>query len=126
MTGKLGFFRSRLMSFKHAFHGIKVVFRSQANFRIQLIAAIIITILGFSLAISATEWLILIILIGMVLVAEAFNSAIELLSDKVESSYDQTIKKVKDITAGAVLICSISALIIGLIIFLPKLISLFT
>lgn len=126
MTRKPGFLRSRINSFKHAFYGIKLVFQSQYNFRIQIIAAIIATILGFTLIISAIEWSILIILFAMALGAEAINSAIEFLSDKVESSYDETIKKVKDISAGAVLIISISALIVGIIIFMPKIISLFT
>jgi len=122
MTEKPGFFKSRSTSFRNAFFGLKLIFQSQINFRIQLSAAIIAVILGFMLNVSHSEWLILILLIGIVLAAEAFNSALEFLSNKVESSYDETIKKVKDIAAGAVLICSISALLIGLIIFAPKII----
>jgi len=123
MTGKPNFLRSRIKSFKHAFHGLKLVFQSQVNFKTQLFLAFAAVMLGFLLKISSTEWIVIIVLTGIVLAAESFNSAIEFLCDKVESRHDETIKKVKDISTAAVLISSISALIVGLIIFLPKIVE---
>ncbi len=125
MTGKTNNLRSRIHSFKHAFYGIKLVFLTQANFRIQLIVGIAALIMGFILKISTAEWCMVILVSGLVLTAESINSSIENLCDKVESHQDDTIKKVKDISAGGVLISSIIALITGLIIFLPKIIDQF-
>jgi diacylglycerol kinase len=125
MAAKQNFLRSRIQSFKLAFHGINLVFNTQSNFRIQLIIGIIALILGFLLKISTTQWCMVILVSGLVLTAESINSSLEYLCDKVEDHHDETIKKVKDISAGAVLISSMSALIIGLIIFLPKIMALF-
>jgi diacylglycerol kinase len=76
---------------------------------------------GFGLEISRSEWCIILILIAMVWAAEAFNTVVETLSDHLFKEYHDTARKAKDISAGAVLICSITALICGIIIFLPKL-----
>ena len=75
--------------------------------------------------ISAIEWTVIVLCIGAVLAAESFNSAIETLSDRVSSSYDEAVKRTKDIAAGAVLLTAIAAATAGLIIFVPKIINLF-
>lgn len=116
---------SRLKSFKHAFHGIYVVFRSQINFRVQVGFALIAISLGVIFSISTIEWAIIILLIGLVLSLEAINTSLEILCNKVDSNYSESIKKVKDCAAAAVLISSIAAAIIGGVIFLPKILMQF-
>ncbi|MBS1526999.1 MAG: diacylglycerol kinase family protein, partial [Bacteroidetes bacterium] len=81
--------------------------------------------LGYALNISAAEWLWIIIAIGLVLAAEAFNTALELLVDFVSPQYDKKAGHIKDMCAAAVLLTAVTALIIGAVIFLPKLIFVF-
>jgi diacylglycerol kinase len=78
-------------------------------------------LLGILLKISLTEWMMVILVIGLVITLEIVNSAIESLADYVSPGKHDLIKKVKDLSAGGVLVSAISAVIIGLIIFLPKL-----
>lgn len=111
---------SRIKSFGHAFHGIFVVFSTQINFRIQTVFALLAIFLGILFSISTIEWTIIILLIGLMLSLETINTSIEILSDKVENNYSESIKKVKDLSAAAVLISSIAAVSIGVIIFFPK------
>ena len=118
------FLRKRLNSFKYAFEGIATFFKSQTHPKIHLTAAILVTLCGIYFKISETEWMVLIITIIIVIVSEAFNSAIELLCDKVSEEYHPKIKQVKDISAGAVLMAAIASIIIGVIIFLPRIITL--
>ena len=79
---------------------------------------------GFLLNIDTQSFLIILIAIGMVFIVEIFNSAIEYLSDFVSSEYNETIKKVKDLSAAAVLIAAGIAVIVGVIIFMPKILEL--
>jgi diacylglycerol kinase len=115
----------RIKSFLDAFNGLFYIIKTQANFRIQAILGVLAITLGFILNISVIEWCLIILLIGLVLGLEAINSSLEILCDKVEQDYNESIKRIKDIAAFAVLIISISALIIGSIIFLPKIIDQF-
>ena len=87
---------------------------------------IVVVLAGFLFKLSNVEWLAVVFAIGLVLAGEAINSAIERLSDVVQPEWDDRIRDVKDISAGAVLICAITAAIIGIIVFLPKLIMLFS
>lgn len=119
----MAFLKKRIESFKYAIHGIVTFFRTQTHPKIHLTATIFVIIAGFYFNVSPTEWMILILTMTSVIMAEAFNSAIEFLSDKVSPDIDPIIKKVKDISAGAVLICAITSVFIGLIIFLPRIIQ---
>jgi len=110
--------------FGYAFNGIWHATATQLNFRVHLVAALAAVFVGCILHISNNEWLWIILCIGMVLVAELFNTAIEFLTDLVSPEYNKKAGLVKDISAGAVLITAITALIVGLIIFLPKLLVL--
>ena len=93
--------------------------------RIHCAVAVLVIIASFLLAVSPTELVIIFFSIGLVLVAETANTAFELLLDYINGSkYHSTVKMLKDIAAGGVLIASLNAVIIGLIIFLPKLNSL--
>ena len=117
---------SRLRSFVHAFQGVFLVFVTQKNFQIQVFFGVIAILSGMFLSISIIEWSLIILAIGLVLSLEAVNTSLEILSNKVESNYSETIKKVKDIAAAAVLISSIGAAIIGCLIFIPKIINQFS
>jgi diacylglycerol kinase len=112
--------QKRLDSFSFAFNGLRILLKEEHNSRIHLIAAIIAIALGFILGLSATEWILLILCIGLVFSMEILNSALEKLSDFSSPGKNEMIKKVKDLSAAAVLVSAITALLIGIIIFLPK------
>ena len=112
--------KTLLKSFTYAITGIRLMLTGERNFRIHIIAMLCVIAAGIIFSISQTEWCIIIIAIGCVLTAEALNSAIEKLSDVASPGYNELIKKVKDIAAGAVLMMSVAAAIVGLIIFIPK------
>ena len=111
----------RIKSFGFAIEGIITFFKTQHNAWIHALAAIIVVILGFILKVNSYEWCILAIAIALVFISEMLNTAIEFLTDIVSPDYNLQAKKVKDVAAGAVLITSIAAVVIGVIIFLPKL-----
>lgn len=115
----------RLQSFVYAYRGILYLFRSQHNTWIHMGVTLIALGLGVYFSIDRLEWIAIIICIGMVLAAEGFNTAIELLCDARFTDYDKRAERIKDTAAGAVLIVSIAAAVIGTIIFLPKLVMRF-
>jgi diacylglycerol kinase len=102
-------------------HGISYFFRTQRNARIQVVMAIIAFGLGWWLGISREDWLILVMTISVVLVAEAFNTALETIVDLASPEIHPLAKAAKDVGAGAVLIAAIGAMVIGLLIFGPPL-----
>lgn len=114
--------RKRLRSFGYAFHGIRLLITQEANAWIHCFAAVCVVVAGFFFGISVSEWIAVIFAIGMVLAAEAVNSAVEALADRVTQEYDEAIKRTKDLASGAVLILAITAAIIGCIIFIPKIV----
>ena len=119
------FLKKRVLSFKYAFQGAATLFRETPNAIVHLIMAILAILLGLFFSISATEWLAIIIVIGLVLALEAVNTSIETLADVITKERNKSIKKVKDLAAASVLLASIAALIVGVLIFLPKIIELF-
>lgn len=114
----------RLKSFVYAFNGFKVLIKEEHNARIHLVATLLTIGLGAWLEISLSEWIAIIFAIGFVFAMEIVNSAIETLADFVTTEKHETIKKAKDLAASAVLMSAICALIIGLIIFIPKILKL--
>lgn len=114
---------NRIHSFRFAFNGLKILFKEEHNARIQIIMAICVVIAGFVFNISNTEWLAIVFAIGFVLAMEAINSAIEGLADFVSPDKHEMIKKIKDLAAAGVLISAFTALVIGLIVFAPKLMN---
>lgn len=110
----------RINSFKYAFNGLKILFQEEHNSRIHLFASVVVIILGFVLKVSFNEWFALIFACGFVFTTEIINSSIENLADFISPEKNELIKKVKDLSAAAVLISAITALIIGLLIFSPK------
>lgn len=107
-------------SFANAFRGLYIFILSERNAWIHFGAAILVIATGFLFRIEPYEWIAVAFAIGIVFTAEAFNSALERLSDVVQPKRDDRIRNVKDIAAGAVLISALTAAIIGVIIFLPK------
>ena len=110
-----------IKSFGHALKGLKLLFSSQRNAVIHLFLMGLAVILGVLLKISFTEWAIIVLSSGMVIAAESFNTALEKLSDTIHPERNEGIGSAKDIAAGSVLITAIAALVVGIIIFIPKL-----
>lgn len=110
----------RIKSFGFAFEGIITFFKTQHNAWIHAFATVIVVILGFALKVNNTEWCLLAVSIALVFISEMLNTAIEFLTDIVSPQYNLQAKKVKDVAAGAVFISAIAAVVIGVIIFLPK------
>ncbi len=114
-----------LRSFKFALSGILYLFKHENNARVHLLAAVVATGLGFWFKISSTEWCFVVLAIGLVSAAEAFNSALEKLCDMVEPEQHPQIKIIKDVAAGAVLLTALAAAIIGFIVFENKFLDFF-
>lgn len=108
-------------SFGYAFSGIFSCIRKERNIKIHCFAAVMVTIFGFLLKISVTEWLICLVLFGLIMGLELVNTAVEAVVDLVTQERKPLAKTAKDTAAGAVLIAAIFAAIAGCIIFIPKL-----
>lgn len=117
------FFKGRLRSLKFAFKGAWLLVSTEASIKVQIAIAILVSILGFIMQLKAQEWLFQCLAIGLVLVAESLNTAIEKLCDFIHPDFHKRIGFIKDISAGAVTFAAIIAIIIGLIIYLPKFFS---
>lgn len=115
----------RVASFRYAFKGIAILFKSQPNARIHLAVAVAVIVAGCYFRIALQEWILLVLTIGSVLVAEGFNTALEFLTDLVSPDYHELAGKTKDVAAGAVLIAAFAAVGVGLLIFGPKIVALF-
>lgn len=113
--------RKHLASYQYAMRGIWLAFRYERNMVFHLVAAVAVLIVNCLLAISRTEWLITLMLIGIVWMAEIFNTAIEKLADRVTQNPDPMIGQAKDLAAGAVLIICFAAVVCALIIYCPYL-----
>lgn len=111
-------------SFVFAFNGLKICFASEVNFKVHVVLATAVLILGAVFKISNTEWLAVIACIAFVTATEMINTAIEKLCDLVQKDFHPGIKKVKDIAAGTVLLAAICSLTVAIIIFLPKIMTL--
>lgn len=115
--------KSEIKSFTHACNGILYAIRSEKHMRFHLLAAFLVTDAGWFFNINTIEWCLIISSIGAVIAAEIFNTALEQLVNLVSPQQHVIAGKVKDLAAGAVLIISIAALLIGIIIFVPKFLS---
>ena len=114
----------RLKSFGHAFNGLKILLKEEHNASIHLVVAILVVIAGIVLKISTVEWIAIVFAIGFVITTEIINSSIENIADFISPEKHEKIKKIKDLAAAGVLISAVAALIIGMIIFLPKILEL--
>lgn len=116
--------RARGRSFGYAWNGVRLALRGEHNFRIHTIAALLVVAAGCFFELSPNEWIAVVGAIGAVCAAELFNSALEALADRITAEQDPLIGRAKDMAAGAVLLVAIAAAIIGLIVFVPKIVAL--
>lgn len=115
MLGKL------LRSFVTGFVGLAYAIGSEVNMRHNLVAAVGVVVAGFVFGLEAWEWVALVFCIGMVLAAECMNTGIERLADRVSLERDPLIKQAKDCASGAVLMLALTSVVVGGIIFVPRL-----
>jgi diacylglycerol kinase len=116
--------KSRLKSFRFALNGLRSLLKYEHNSRIHAIAAIAVFFLGLLMKIDLIEWSLLIIVIGLVFITELLNSSLESFADSIKPEWNDMIGKAKDYSAAAVLIAAIISLVVGVIIFAPKLLNL--
>ena len=111
-------------SFRNALIGIKTAYKSQKNLRVHIFIGFFVFLFGVFLKVSIVEWLILLLTILVVVITEMFNTALEFTVDLFSTEYSKQAKKAKDVSAAGVLITAFSAILIGIIIFLPKILLL--
>lgn len=107
-------------SFHYAFEGVFYVLRTQPNMKIHAVMGTLAVLMGFFFHVSEGEWLALVIVIGFVMILEVVNTAIEALVDLYTEEYHELAKASKDTAAGAVLLMAMVSVVVGAIIFLPK------
>lgn len=114
-----------LLSFTYPIKGLRYAYRNEQNLAVDVGVALLVTIAGFIFKLNLVEWAILALTIGLVISCELINTAIEAVVDVVTEDYHPLAKVAKDTAAAAVFVFAIIAVIVGLIIFLPKVIALF-
>ncbi|MBT8184113.1 MAG: diacylglycerol kinase family protein [Eudoraea sp.] len=114
------FLKNRIRSIGFAMKGAMLLVRTEGSIKIQVFIMLLVTAAGFYFEISNIEWILQIFAFALVLGVEGLNTAVEKLSDFVQPEFDHKIGFIKDISAGAVMIVSLAAAIIGLIIYIPK------
>jgi len=117
---KESFLKNRIKSVGFALRGALLLIRTEASIKIQVVLALIMTAAGFYFEISNTEWILQVLAIALVFGIEGANTAIEKICDFIHPEFDKRIGFIKDVSAGAVMLVSIGAIIVGLIIYLPK------
>jgi diacylglycerol kinase (ATP) len=115
-----GFVKGRVKSFKFALRGMWLLIRTEHSVMVQIVIAVVVCIGGWYFEISTHEWMFQMLAVGLVLVAESLNTCIEKLCDFVQPDHNKKIEFIKDIAAGAVSFAAITAIIVGLMIYLPK------
>ncbi len=119
---KESFLKNRVKSVGYAIKGMFLLLKTESSIKIQFVIALLVTGAGFYYNISSAEWMVQLLAIGTVMGIEGLNTAVEKISDYIQPKKDPKIGFIKDISAGAVMIVSVVATIIGLIIYLPKMI----
>ena len=115
------FISGRIKSFTFAFQGAKKLITTEHSIMVQFSLGIIMTIVGFYFGISKTEWLFQTMAIGLVLSVEGLNTAVEKIADFIHPNFHQKIGFIKDIAAGSVFFAALTAIVIGLTIYVPYL-----
>lgn len=110
-----------LRSFVPAWSGVLWAFKSQRNVQVQAAATVVVIVAGLALRIAAWEWCAVVLASGLVWSVELLNTALEVLCDRVSTAREEAIGRVKDVAAAAVLMAALAALVIALVIFVPKL-----
>ena len=114
------FVKGRLKSFVYAFKGAYKLITTEHSVMVQFLIAVAVTIAGFFFSLSANEWMFQTLAIGLVLGVEGVNTAIEKVADFIHPEFNERIGFIKDIAAGAVFLAALAALVIGVIIYYPK------
>lgn len=117
--------KKRIRSFGYALNGLKILVREEPNAKIHLFVTVCVVIAGIFFRLSVVEWIAVVFAIGFVIALEAINTSIENISDFISPEKHNWIKKIKDVSAAGVLVAAITAVIIGLIVFIPKIWELF-
>ena len=120
MSKKDSFLVNRLKSIGFACKGALLLLKTESSIQIQFVIAILLTIAGFYFDISSTEWILQIFAIGLVMSIEGLNTAIEEIADFIHPEHNTKIGFIKDVAAGAVFLAAVASIIIGFIIYLPK------
>lgn len=113
---------NRLKSYKYAFNGLRVLFKEEHNSRIHFLATAIVIAASIYFSLNTLEWVAIIFSIGLVIAVEIINTAMENMANFLTTEKNEKIKRIKDLSAAAVLISVATAVSIGLIIFLPKIV----
>ncbi|NQY07262.1 MAG: diacylglycerol kinase family protein [Flavobacteriaceae bacterium] len=120
------FIIKRIKGFKYAAKGAYILLKNEASIKVQFFIALVMTGVGFYFNISNTEWILQLLAIGLVMGIEGVNSAVEEIADFIHPDFHSKIGLIKDIAAGAVFFAATIASIIGLIIYTPKVLILFS
>lgn len=116
----------RFRSFGFAGQGIYSFLRTEHNAWLHFAATVLVVATGFAVHLSVSEWIMIVFAIAIVWIAEMFNTCIERLMDHLSPDYSKPVKFIKDVSAGAVLIAAIAAAIIGMLVFIPHILSVLT
>lgn len=120
---KKSFVKNRIKSLRFAFDGLYKLIATENSIKLQVVVAVTISIIGFLLDISKTEWMLQVISIGLVLATEGMNTAIEKIADFIHPEHNKKIGEIKDMAAGAVAFCALAAIVVALFIYVPKFID---
>ncbi len=112
--------RARAQSFRYALRGIGIIFKTQHNAWLHGVSTVIVVVLGFWLHISEVEWAVILLSVTSVLAAEAFNTAVEIDINLTSPDFHPFARDTKDVASGAVLITALGAALVGIVIFIPK------
>ncbi|MEM9686036.1 MAG: diacylglycerol kinase family protein [Bacteroidota bacterium] len=115
------FINDRFKSIGIAFKGLYLLIRTESNIKVQLAIGSLVTLIGLSVGLSPTEWILQTFAIALVMSAEGLNTAVEKIADVIHPDHNTAIGFIKDIAAGAVLITALAAIVVGCIIYIPKL-----
>ena len=110
---------------KIAANGIALAIESERSFRLHILAAALVSFVGYSIGLSSWEWALLFLTFGLLMALELVNTAIETVADFIHPDHHPAIKRIKDLAAGAVLIAAVFSVAIGIVLFAPKLILYF-
>ena len=120
MSKKDSFLVNRIQSIKYACKGAWLLIQREASIKVQVCIGIIITAIGFLCDLSPTEWILQTLTIGLIISIESINTVIEEIADFIHPEYHPKIGLIKDLAAGAVFIFAVIAIIVGCIIYFPK------
>lgn len=120
---KMRGFKRLSSSLKYAFDGLKYAYKNEQSMTVHIVVTILVIMFGFIFEISSYEWIIVVLCIGIMMCVELVNTSIEAVVDLVTKKYDEKAEIAKDVAAAVSVMFSITSIIVGLIIFAPKIIN---